>query len=408
LRAQGLIRRTIAWTLLMVILPAAISLTAMADSDIVVVTNEYRAVFADRLRFTLAIESATPIVEATLRYRRGEGPLITRVPVPITPGQHVVAEYVRPLDRGEIPPGTTMTYHWTLVDQEGTKHHTEPVAFVYEDDRFDWRMISSPEITLLWYEDEEQARSLFDDAMAALRRLEDEIGVHMEQPVRIYAYQKSADMRAALFAHSEGYDARVLTMGVVVSDDTLLLLASHRDAHLTIAHELSHVVVGFATDNPYSDLPRWLDEGLAMYAQGELQEANQRALARSIRDDTLISVRSLSGYTGIPEEVDLYYGEVHSLVEYLIRTHGKEKMTELLATCREGIRQEDALTRVFGFGLDQLDSDWRASLGLGPRGEAQPSSDPRPSPEKSPAACSLIPLLSLMGLAGALPHGPRP
>jgi hypothetical protein len=44
---------------------------------------------------------------------------------------------------------------------------------------------------------------------------------------------------------------------------------------------LSHIVVGLATKNPFGDLPRWLDEGLAMYAEGELPARNRRALEQA-------------------------------------------------------------------------------------------------------------------------------
>ena len=130
---------------------------------------------------------------------------------------------------------------------------------------------------------------------------------------------------------------------------------------------MAHVVVGLATDNPYAELPRWLDEGLAMISEGELPSDNRRALQEAITGNDLISVRSLSGYTGDPDEVDLFYGEVYSLVDLMLESYGKDKMTELLSALREGLYQQDALQQVYGFGLDELDTRWRASLGLGPR-----------------------------------------
>ena len=400
-KVRILTRRGVVRLIALAILLLAIRLTVVADSGIAVLSNEHDTAFGDHVTFSLVSESDTPLAETTLRYRRGNGPLTTRVPVPVVPGRRIEAEYVRDLERGEIPPGTSITYYWTIVDQEGAVLRTEPITFVYDDDRFDWHVIDSEGITLLWYEDQAQAARLLERATEALLRIQNEMGVSLVQPVTVYAYQTSRDMQPAVAARSEGYDARVLTLGMAVSEDTLLLLGSHRDAELTIAHELSHLVVGLATKNPYTDLPRWLDEGLAMYAQGQLQSGNQAALERAVRDDTLISVRSLSGYTSIPEEVDLFYGEVYSLVDYLIRTHGKDKLTELLSVFREGIRQEDALTRVLGFGLDELDARWRVSLGLERERTAQATPDVRRSPGESPAVCSLVPLLSLMGVVGA-------
>jgi hypothetical protein len=310
LRARILAQRVVVRLIAPAILLLATGITVVADSGIAVLSNEYESAFGDHVTFSLVAESDTPLVETTLRYRRGNGPLTTRVPVAVVPGKRIEVEYVRNLERGEIPPGTAITYYWTIADQEGAVLRTEPTTFICDDDRFDWQSIESDGITLLWYEDPAQASMLLERATEALSRIQNEMGVSLAQPVTVYAYQSSRDMQPVIAARSEGYDARVLTLGVAVSEDTLLLLGSHRDAELTIAHELSHLVVSLATKNPYADLPRWLDEGLAMYAQGQVQSGNQLALERAIRDDTLISVRSLSGYTGIPEEVDLFYGEV--------------------------------------------------------------------------------------------------
>lgn len=396
------VRRAALGAYLAAILVLSISLTAAADTGTVFVSNDYESQFADHLTFRLEVESDVPIVRTTLRYRREGSPLTTRVEVPVSSGMHVLAEHVKRMERGEIPPGTALTYSWTVADETGKEHSTEPVTFVCEDDRFAWEILHADGIAIHWYEDESNARALLVAGAEASHRLQDEMGISVEKSIKVFVYQTSSDMRPAVAARSEGYDARVVTLGMVVSDDTMLLLGSHRDAEETIAHELSHLVVGLATKNPYADLPRWLDEGLAMYAQGEVSTRNQAALERAIREDSLISVRSLSGYTGDPAEVDLYYGEVYSLIDYLIGTYGKGRMTELLTIFSQGSRQEDALKQVYGFGLDELDTRWRASLSLAPRGETEPASDRGAPPEPSPTTCGSIPLLSMMGILGAL------
>jgi len=305
----------------------AFAVPVTADGGMKIVSNDWDSQFGDHLTFRLVAQSDAPIVEASLRYRRDDSRLTTRVDVPIETGKEVQAEYTRHLERGEIPPGTPMVYFWTLRDANGQEYRTEPMTFTYQDDRFDWKSLREDGITLYWYEDESNARSLLTAGTKALRRLQDDMGVTMEKPIKIYVYETSKHMQQAVASRSEGYDARVVTLGMVVSEDTMLLLGSHRDARLTIAHELSHLVVGQATRNPYADIPRWLDEGLAMYAEGELPASNRSSLEQAIREGKLISVRSLSGYTGDPTQVDLFYGEVYSLVAYLIGDYGKDKIS---------------------------------------------------------------------------------
>ncbi|MGC8786352.1 MAG: peptidase MA family metallohydrolase [Anaerolineae bacterium] len=378
----------------------ASGLGVRADQAIQVLDNSYQVRFAQDITFHLQVQAQAGIKEVTLYYRLvGEG-VTVKVPIAVAPGEDEFS-YTWELEPGDIPVGKEIEYYWRIVDEAGNELKTSLTAFRYEDDRFAWKSLAGDKITLYWYgSDEAQARRLLGYATKSLARLQDEMGVRLDRPISIYVYQSKSDMSLALPRKSEVYDERTVTLGVMVDEGTLLLLGPHPDVEQTIAHELAHVVVDLVTDNPYAEVPRWLDEGLAMYSEGELPAANRRALEEAIRRDQLISVRSLSGYVGDPAQVDLFYGEVYSLVEFLLRTYGKEKMAELLAAIREGLYQEEALQRVYGFGLDELDAQWRKSLGLPPRTlpVAVPSPTPQPT-QRQPLPCPGVWLTMVAGAA---------
>jgi len=363
---------SLGWQLLAVLICVLVCVLAMpgsaeADEAIRVVSNTYQVRFAEGIAFRIELAAAKSVRQVTLYYLQvGEG-LTVKMPLDVEPGQSTFS-HTWELEPGDIPVGAGLQYYWRIRDEAGNELRTSPIGFSYEDDRFTWRSLVAGNITLHWYgTDASRAQRLLGYATGALSRLEQEMGVTVDRPILIYVYDSKSDMSKALPGTSDSYDDRVLTLGVVVDEGTLLILGSHSDVEGTIAHEMAHVVVGLATDNPYAELPRWLDEGLAMMSEGELPTDNRRALENAVRGDSLISVRSLSGYTGDPEEVDLFYGEVYSLVDFMLQTYGKEKITQLLSAVREGLYQEQALQQVYGFGLDELDRQWRASLGLGPR-----------------------------------------
>jgi hypothetical protein len=380
---------------------------AAAQGEVRIVENRYTARFAERMTFSLVAEADQVIEGVTLFYRRQGERITNRVVPQFTPGHRVEVTHERILERGEVPPGTAMEFYWRLKLADGTEVDTDTIAFVYEDDRFAWQALQAGNIAVYYYGSAKEAAlagELLDIGQATLARLQDEMGVTSEAPARVYVYRTVEDMAATLSPRSEGYDDRVVTLGVVVSDDTLLLLGSHPDVRQTLAHELSHIVVGLATKNPYAPLPRWLDEGLAMYAEGELRPENARALRDAVRRDALISVRSLSGYTGDPTQIALYYGEVYSLVDFLLQTYGREKMAELLQVFEEGAHQEDALQQVYGLTLEELDARWRESLGLTPRPTPAPMATAAPRAETRPAQqpCLSFGVVGVLGLAGVL------
>ncbi|MFQ6059636.1 MAG: peptidase MA family metallohydrolase, partial [Anaerolineae bacterium] len=360
-------------------------LPVSAQEGITVTSNTYEYKFSENLVFRLVARSESEIEEITLFYKYGlKGATNRRLPE-FTPGQEITAEHVERLQRGEIPPGSEIEYYWRIEDAAGHSLKTETVTFTYMDDRFQWQSLSQGQITLYWYDaDQAFGQRLLDKAVESLARLQENVGVAPEEPIKIIVYRSKEDMEGALAFRGEIFEARITTLGTVVAPDIMLLHGTHAGVDQTIAHELSHVVVGLATDNPYGDIPAWLNEGLAMYNEGELRGGNASALQIAIREDRLHSVRSLTAHTGNPDEVNLWYGEVYSIVDFLLQTYGREKMAELLAVFKEGTAYDDALTRVYGFDQDELDARWRESLGLPPREVAAPVATATPEVREEP------------------------
>ncbi len=347
---------------------------ALAAEPVTVLAQTQTVDFSKSIDFMLQVQADRTIEEAILFYGRVGQPLVRRIYPDMTPDSSLALDYTEDLEHGQFEPGTRFRAWWRLVLDDGTVFETDPATFDYSDSRFDWQLLAGDQVDLYWYGKQgQQAKTLLGVAEEAVTRLQTEIGVSLTERAQIYVYNSQSDMALALSQRSEGYDDRVLTLGVAVDERTLLLLGSHRDVERTVAHELSHIVVGLATDNPYSALPSWLDEGLAMYAEGQLPDENVQALDDAVHLDALLSLRSLSSYTGQAGEVDLFYAESYSVVSYLLDTYGRDKMTQLLAVFAEGTLQDDALRQVYGFGLDDLDDQWRGSLGLAPRPTQTPS-----------------------------------
>jgi hypothetical protein len=362
-------KRLFAASGVLLLLVTLLVIPAASQSNIQVLSSEATPSFAKNVVFRLEAESSSPITEVILFYREVLEAATNRAYPEFAVGDRVDAEYAWDLLPGEVPVGAEIRFYWLVKNAAGEEFKTEPQFFYYNDDRFDWKELDSGKVRLFYYgADQSRAQELLNAATEALSNISQQIGVTPERIIKIYVYNSKSDMSDALVSRSTTYDAFTTTLGVVISDDTLLLLGPASGVEHTTAHELTHIVVGEATDNPFhAPIPRWLDEGLAMYNEGVLPDYNQQALQDAVRNNNLISVRSLSAYTGDPALVDLFYAESYSIVDYLLNTYGTEKMVQLLSVFKRGSHQEDALQEVYGFGLSELDARWRESVGAPPR-----------------------------------------
>ena len=194
-----------------------------------------------------------------------------------------------------------------------------------------------------------------------LGRLTQDIGTYPEKPIKIYIYASASDLQGAMIFPREWTGGAAFTeFGIIAIGISPGQLDWGKRA---LVHELTHLVVHQATFSPYGELPIWLDEGLAMYNEGELAPNFKAYLQKAISEDKLISVRSLcSPFSAEPEKAYLSYAESYSLVEYLLDNYGQVKMLNLLTLLKQGNTYDEALTQVYSFDIDGLDSRWRGTM----------------------------------------------
>ena len=372
-------RRCRYWPLLALTLLLGVAVcTIWAQPPIRVESSQHEARFRDHILFKLVAEAEAGISEITLFYRVADQPAVNHALPQFEPGTRVEAEYTWDLSDGALPPGIQITYWWKISDQEGHTLETEPQSLLYTDDRYNWRVLSSDKVALYWYRGSEDfGQALFDKANEALDLLSRDAGITVTHQVKVFIYGSHADLLGAIAKGAQEWTGGQAfpDVGVVVIGVSPANLAWGK---LAMAHELCHLVVHQMVNTPLGELPRWLDEGLAMYAEGELEPEYRYALDRAIRRNQLITVRSLSSsFPADPEQARLCYAESYSLVRFILEKYGREKMTQLLRAFAEGAYYDDALQEVLGVDSEGLDAAWREWVGARAVPQEQPTSPPQ-------------------------------
>jgi hypothetical protein len=341
-----------------------------AEDDITVIDSDVDVNFPSQAVFTLEAESSVAIVDVRLYYqvdKMNYAEVVSEGWADFTPASRIEANWVWDMRNSSLPPGAEVTYWWMIEDAVGSRFETSPEIMHFDDDRYLWQSLASTvfqggELTLFWYEgDDSFARELMDTCEEGLARLTQDIGTYPERPIKIYIYASTSDLQGAMIFPQEWTGGVAFT---AFSTIAIGITQSELDwGKRALLHELTHLVVHQATFSPYGQLPLWLDEGLAMYNEGELDPVYRSCLQEAISKEELISVRSLcSPFSAYTEKALLSYAQSYSLVEYLLDNYGQDSMLDLLTILKQGSTYDEALTEVYGFDIDGLDALWRGTL----------------------------------------------
>ena len=410
-------RKNVSPTVAASLIIALLSLTPLAPASgrvpaIEIVSSEAEVVFPDRIEFHLQAESDDTIAVAEVEYGVEMLSCATEVsravPQDFEPSNRVEATYTWDMRRsGSLAPGARIWWRWHLVDGKGNKVRTETEWLTWIDDVHAWDSISRGSVTLHWYgSDATFAATLLDAASQAFDRLTAELGAQPEIEIHLYVYDSTDAMRQAIL-YEAGW-----TGGLAFTNHGIVIIGiSPQDLEWgqgAIAHELAHVFVGTLVSHCYSYLPSWLSEGLAVYAEGGLDEGSQKQLDEAIAGNDLLSVRTLNdAFTEHEGRAYLSYAQSYSLVSHLVQAHGREKMLALLGAFQTGYRADHALAQVYGFDIEGLEQEWRLAIGAAPMAPveeaalATPTVIPTLQPfARPPQSATLTPLPAEIGAGG--------
>jgi hypothetical protein len=351
-----------------------------------VTTNEPIFNFPESVTFRATFAGDVDITSVVLEYGNEQqtcGDVTAKAFPQFTPGKGVETEWTWEMRQsGSLPPGAQLWWRWRITGANGQETVTETKSITWLDDIHDWQTMDNgapQSVRLHWYEGGQAfATDLAHAAQKGLQFNETQSGLRAEAPIDIYVYASNDDLKEAIlyepsWTGGQAFpDQNIVILGISESD-----LEWGRDA---MVHELTHVLVGHLTFSCLGDVPTWLNEGLAVYSEGELDSLSEGQLEDAIRDNTLLTVRSLSsGFSEVADKAYLSYSQSYSITKFLVETYGQEKMTGLLLLLRDGLTIDDALMQTYGFDVEGLEGAWRESIGAPQSVAAQPTFQPTPT-----------------------------
>ena len=357
---------------------SASAVTRADEGNIEVVEAKAESQFPDGIKFTVVANSPDGIDDIRVFFSKVDqkGRSAYRS-VDFEPGNSIIGESLLPSGSGGeyFPPGTKIEFSFEVRDKAGAVVRTESQEFVYQDNRFEWETVVEGLITVYYYGEyvRDRAETVLRAAQENLERMLPVLGIAPTEPLRIVSYNNYRHMATALPFRSQAVSEGLQTQGMAFASERVLLVHGFDPTVTgTVSHEFTHLLVAEAAGTAISQVPSWLNEGLAEYGNIDPTDDYEAALRYGIFTRRIKPLWYLSAFGGTPEDIIIAYGQARSVVLYMINTYGNERMAALFPVLQRTLNIDQALLEVYGLDQFGLDSAWRESLGL----------EPLPSPDE--------------------------
>jgi len=316
-------------------------------------------------------------LEAYVREGSADVTFLADLPNPGT-GDHLL-RYVHPTPSGGLYPNTQVQLGFRVTLDDGKVIDSPPATIRYEDTRFTWNTLEGDVVRVHWYAGGDAfGRRALNIGERAIKDASDLLGVTETDPIDYFVY---ADTQA--FYDVLGPAIRE-NVGGIALPEIRTLFANIAPANvdeawvgIVVPHELTHLVFGTATNNPYHDPPHWMNEGLAVYLSEGYTSAAREDVERTARAGEIMPLRALVGqFPTTAERFGLAYDESVSAIDYLIRTFGQEALVKLIRSYADGVSDDAAFSAALGVDVAGFEEGWLTDIGVG---EPVPYG-PRPAP----------------------------
>ncbi len=213
--------------------------------------------------------------------------------------------------------------------------------------------------------DKRLMRSLIDQAEGLRRRVMEDLGTDFGESTRVYlapSSRKFQEIQPRGEIPSWSVAVAYPSLNLIIIQSPRVAPRGNVNLKEVFMHEFTHIAVGRAFKGR-EEVPRWLDEGLAMYVSRQWDFSRVSTMTRAVLTNSLIPLSEISqGFPQEAERAELAYSESFYLISFLISKYGKERFHRFIASYGGGKGLRGALMDIYGMRLEELEEEWRNYL----------------------------------------------
>lgn len=228
-----------------------------------------------------------------------------------------------------------------------------------------WSNIESQHFVVMFTEDEGKAREIRDIAEDFYPKVTGDLGYSPGRKITIWLFESKKDFKQAAEAPIQDWAAGYaypLQARVVVRDPPAGNDRKINRSRL-IKHEITHVIFGLYLGQNLKNVPRWLNEGIAMYAAEEWSYSHYWTMLIGVLGNSLIPLYDLSDdFPQIESQARMAYTQSCSIVTFMIDKYGIESLRKCISLLSKGQGMDEALANTMGIDSYWMERKWLRDL----------------------------------------------
>lgn len=356
---------------------------ARPEANAITITSETQSdIYPSQITFQVqASDNAGTISGAQLEIAVPQINIDHQITVPVPqPGATVSLTYRYDPSSDYLPPFTPVTYHWTLNDNAQHSLTGADQHFDFVDTRFSWRHLTQGELSVYWYDQNTAyGQNILNTASQEATSIEHDLNGTLTAPIRVLVYATAQDLRGGLPPNAPNWAGGV---ALIQFDEALIVVGNAQyPLQRDLPHELTHLIFHEIAGLDCGGCPLWFDEGMAVYHQIYHEPELQATFDDAVRRKALLPFNSIAQqFPQDSNQAELAYAQSWNFIKYLYSsttsysTYTQAKVAQLVDSLKT-TPFADAFQNVFGRSVEQMEDQWRVSLGLKPI-NSSPASTP--------------------------------
>ncbi len=222
-----------------------------------------------------------------------------------------------------------------------------------------WQQISEGSFICYFQNNEiKVCQKLLTSLASSSQQLSQQLGIELDRPVAVYLAPSQRS-----FDELVGHPVPAWSDAITLPASNMIVLKSptwsapRRELAGIATHELVHVLLHRALKD--RTIPRWLDEGLAVYYSGDKAYASSSQVSRALLTESLLSLDEIDHVLTFRADVaQLAYQQSYLAVVFLIKNYGIEAIRQIIDRLAAEEQFDQALVQVIGSDLWEFEQEW--------------------------------------------------